>query len=1122
MKKFCIGSSWPFKRDLKKLMLMTKLTVFLSLFFVMQLSANVYSQTRLTVDSKNKTVKEVFLEIENQSNYRFFYNEKLLDLNRRINFNINNQSLEEVMNEIFGSSNVTYKIMENNLIVITPNESQQNKTVSGKVTDTNGQPLPGVTVLVKGTTQGTVTNSNGTYTIPNISENTTLVFSFVGMKSQEIEVGNQTVVNATMTVDAIGIDEVVAIGYGTQRKENVTGSLETASSEQLENKPIISVGQALQGEMSGIDIRQPNGQPGATTEIRIRGYGTFSNAGNNPLVLVDGIPGSLDAVNPNDISNISVLKDAASAAIYGSRAANGVILIQTKRGQAGKTQVVYDATVGFNELAKMPKFVDSWIYAQAYNEALTNAGQGEVYSQEDIQKFMDGTDHDHYPNDKHYKMAFDNIAWQTKHDLSLMGGNQNTTFRFSLGYLRNDGLLQNNKYDNYGDNLLNYYNKYNLRLNIDSKITDKLKLVANISGTADDQKGPAAATGDHTTMRVVTRVARMPASIPDRTSEGYYGRVDKGSPWADIDAKGFELNRNYYFIANSNLEYSIIDPLSVVLRGGYVFDHTNHKIYAADEQIDATTYAGPAKLYVDWNTRRELTLESLIKYDQKFGDHNINALAGYSQIESKYEFLNAYRDQFPTNELYELNAGSSANQKNEGGASEWALVSYFARAQYDYKGKYLFEANVRFDGSSRFEKGRKYGIFPSFSAGWRISEEAFAKENLPWIYNLKLRGSWGELGNQQIGNYPYQAILSSGNNAIWGDKVYNGVVLNTVANQDITWETTAITDIGLDFSVLEGKLSATIDYYDKTTRNILYNITTAGTLGLNSSPSNAGKVKNSGWDFNLSYKENLGDFSLEIAPHFSFVNTEVLELSDVEKDIAKGLFIGGPLNALYGYTADGLFVDEADIASYPTQPYNATPGMIRYKDISGPNGVPDGKVDPEYDRSVIGQTSPKYNYGARISANYKSFDFSVTLDGAGGMRRLLNNMAGRAFANKSNVQQWMWDGRWTKEDPNPNAVYPLFLLHGGGFNEPYSYISTFWAWDASYMKVRSAQIGYTMPSRVTQALKIQNIRIYLAGRNLLTFDNYFDGWDPELNVQTGEGVHYPMTRTYILGVNVKF
>jgi len=1062
------------------------------------------------------------LDIENQSEFRFFYNEQFTDLNRYVKFDIENETIDKVMDELFKSSNFTYKIMENNLIVITPGEMDQGKTVTGMVTDESGQALPGVTVVIKGTTQGTVTNIDGNYTVPNVPDNATLVFSFVGMLTQEIQTNNKTNLNITMKADAIGIEEVVAIGYGTQRKENVTGSMETASSQQIENKPIVSVGQALQGELSGVAIRQSNGQPGASTEIRIRGNGTFSSAGNNPLVLVDGIPGSIDAVNPNDIKSISVLKDAASAAIYGSRAANGVILIQTKRGQSGKTEVTYNGSFGFSELADMPEFVDSWIYAKAYNEALTNAGQGAVYSQEDIQKFMDGTDHDKYPNDKHYKMAFDNIAYQTKHDISLMGGGAGTSYRFSFGYLRNDGLLQNNLYDNYGDNLLNYYNKYNIRLNVDSELTKKLKLIANFSGTADDEKGPGAATGDGTTMRVVTRIARMPATIAGRTSEDYYGRVDKGSPWADIDATSFELNRNYNFLGNADLEYKIIDPLKVIVRGGYVFNHRNYKLWQADEQIDATTYAGPAKLNNDWNTRRELTIEGLIKYDKEFGDHNVSALAGYSQIESKYEYITAYRDQFPTNELFELNVGSSANQKNTGGASEWGLVSYFARLQYDYLGKYLFEANVRYDGSSRFDEGNKFGVFPSFSFGWRISEESFVKESLPWIYNLKLRGSWGELGNQQIGNYPYQAILSSGSNAIWGNNVYPGIVLNTVANQNITWETTAITDVGIDLSILEGKLSATVDYYDKTTRNILYNITTAGTLGLGSSPSNAGKVKNAGWDLNLIYKEKMRNFSFEIAPNFSVVNTEVLELSDVEKDISKGLFIGGPLNAIYGYTADGLFVDANDIAGYPNQPYNPVPGDIRYKDISGPDGVPDGKVDPEFDRSVIGQTSPTFTYGARISASYKSFDFSLTFDGAGGMRRYLSNMAGRAFANKSNVQQWMWDGRWTQENPNPDAIYPRFYNHGGGTNEPYSYLSTFWAWDASYLKIRSAQIGYNMPESVTKALKLQKIRVYLSGRNLLCFDNFFDGWDPELDAQSGEGVHYPMSRTYILGLNVNF
>jgi TonB-linked SusC/RagA family outer membrane protein len=1010
------------------------------------------------------------------------------------------------------------------LTVVTFPVSAQKLTIAGRVVDARtNDPIVGASVVVKSTTTSVAADNNGGFLLTVGKLPVVIEVSYLGYKPQSIDVYEITgELTVALKEDLSLLNEVVVVGYGTNAKRNVSGSLETVSNRQLANKPVISVGQALQGEVSGIEIRQLDGRPGSSPSLVIRGNGTFSSAGSTPLVLIDGIPGSLNAVAPDDIQSISVLKDAASAAIYGSRAANGVILIQTKRGAKGKTEITYNVAVGFSELADYPRFVDSWIYAQAYNEALTNAGQGSVYSDEDIRKFKEGTDHDHYPNDKHYEMAFNNIAWQTKHDLSMAGSNSATSYRFSVGYLRNDGLLQNNRYSSYRDNLENFYNKYNFRLNLDSELTSKLKLAVNVAGTADDETGPAAQTGDRTTMRVVTRIARMPAAIAGRTSAGQYGRVDKGAPWADLDASSYELDRNYYFTANADLTWKILESLTVTGRGGYVFDHTNYKLFSADEQIDNTNYAGPAKIDVNWNTQREVTLEGLLKYEKRIDAHTLSALAGYSQIESKYEYLTGYRDDFPTNELSELDAASSVNQKNTGGTSEWALVSWFGRLQYDYLGKYLFEANVRYDGSSRFDKGHKYGLFPSFSAGWRVSDEQFVKDTAPWLYDAKLRISYGELGNQQIGNYPYQAMLFSGSNAIWGNTVSSGIVLNTVPNSEITWETTGITNIGLDFTILNGGLTASVDLYDKTTRDILYSITTAGTLGLSAAPYNAGKVQNRGIDLKLNYQWKNRDWSFGVAPHFSYVKTKVLQLSDVEKDIAKGLFIGQPLNAIYGYTADGLFVDDNDIANYDNQPYTPEPGDIRYKDISGPNGVPDGKVDPEYDRSVIGQTSPKYYYGARFDVGYKAFDFSITFDGAGGMRRYLSNMAGRAFANKSNVQQWMWNNRWTKENPNHDAIYPRFYSHGGGTDEPYSYISTFWAWDASFLKVRAAQVSYNVPKTITQNLKIQNLTVYLAGRNLLTFDRFFEGWDPELDVQTGEGVHYPMSRTYILGLNINF
>ena len=418
----------------------------------------------------------------------------------------------------------------------------QQRQITGKVTGADNMPLPGVSVVVKGTILGTLTDIEGNFSISIPPEAKTLSFSFVGMNTRELEIGTQSVFNIILEETAIGLEEVVVIGYGTQRRENLTGSVVTAGTETIGGEPVANVSQALQGDISGVTIRQPGGQPNATTEIRIRGYGTFSSAGNSPLVLIDGIPGSIDNVNPNDIKNISVLKDAASASIYGSRAANGVILIETKRGTEGSMDVAYNGYVGFNELADMPRFVDSWVYAEAYNEALTNMGLGKSYSDEDIQKFKSGQYPDTHPNDHHYKMAFDNRALQSKHDLSLSGGSSMSRFFFSFGYLRNDGILQNNIHDTYKENLLNYYNQYAVRLNVNSDISKKLKLTVSMSGKAGDDHAPGARTGDNTMERLVTRLTRMPSSLPARTSEGWYGRVDLGAPWADIDSESNELD----------------------------------------------------------------------------------------------------------------------------------------------------------------------------------------------------------------------------------------------------------------------------------------------------------------------------------------------------------------------------------------------------------------------------------------------------------------------------------------------------------------------------------------------------------------------------------------------------
>ena len=1109
-----------------------KISFFLFFVGVFQVfAANNYAQgKKLTLSMENTTIAEALQAIEDQSEFKFFYNNQLVDVEQLVTVKAKKDNIWGVLDQVLPKAGITYYVVGKQVALFsdTPGGNkdiiQQPQTVTGTVTDENGEPLPGLSIIIKGTTDGTVTNLEGGYSIEVEGPSTVLVFSFIGYITQEVIVGEQTVIDINLGQDILGLEEVVVIGYGTQKRTNITGSVATAGEESIEGEPVATASQALQGDISGVTIRQMGGQPGAeSSEIRIRGYGTFSSAGNDPLVLIDGITGSIDDVNPSDIKNISVLKDAASAAIYGARAANGVILVETKRGKAGKMEISYNGYVGFSELADSPQFVDSWNYALAYNEGLENMGLGTKYSEEDIQKFMSGEDPDNYPNDDHYQMAFDNKAFQTKHDLTMSGGNSTTSYLFSVGYLRNDGILQNNIYDNYNDNLLNYYNQYTTRLNVDSKLSKKVHLRVNMSGRAGDDHAPGAFTGDKTMERLVTRITRMSAALPARTSDGWYGRVDRGCPWGAIDSETHELDKTYHFMGNVDLEYNIFGPITLIGRAGYNLNSLNYRKYVAEMQVTPDLLQTPSKLWVDWNNSRERTLEALAKYDQSFENHEIHVLAGFSQIAHSFNYLSAFRDGFPTNELYELNVASSENQTGTSGATEWALVSYFGRLQYAYMGKYLFEANARYDGSSRFGTGNKFGLFPSFSLGWRVSEEQFIKDGLPWIYNLKLRGSWGELGNQQIGAYPYQATMSTGANYVLGNEVYPGAAITTVANEDITWETTRIIDVGLDFSVFKGKLALSVDYFDKKTSDILYNITTAGVLGLNSSPVNAGEVANKGWDFSLRYKNSHGDLSYSITPNFLYVDTEVLSLAGVEKDIQQGLFIGEPLNAIYGYVADGLYVDQQDIDNSPEQAYVPAPGDIKYKDISGPDGVPDGVVDAEYDRTVIGQTSPKYNYGAQFAVNYKGFDFSLTVHGAAGMKRNLENYAARAFANKSNVQQWMWDNRWTTENPDPNAIYPRFFHHGEGRSQPYAWYSTFWSWDASYLKIKSVQIGYTLPSSLTNALNISSMRLYISGRNLYTFDNYYPGWDPEIRVESAQGGrHYPMTRTYVFGVNVKF
>ena len=989
------------------------------------------------------------------------------------------------------------------MLMLSTTTYAQSRLVNGIIKDESGEPIIGVSIQIKGnTTQGTITDLNGKFSI-NAQANATLIFSYIGYDKQLIP-ATKAFLDVVMQKNSKNLDEVVVVGFGTQKKLNLTGAVASVSSAALESRPITQTSQALAGLVTGVSVSQGSGRPGNDgAEIRIRGVGTFSGAGKDPLVLIDGLAASINDIDPNNIKSISVLKDAASASIYGNRAANGVILIETKRGEKGKLQVSYNNYVGWQKVTALPEFLDSWEYATMKNVANPNS-----YTTEQIAKYKDGSDPDNYPNVPHLKNLLNTgSGFQTSHNLNFMGGDEKNSYLFTLGYLNQNGLLAKNE-----------FSRYNFGLNFDSKIKENLKLKVDLNGYSQNTNEPRS-TGDMTNM--IGYAVREAPIYAGKKSDGTYGYQDDYAPEAWMSSESFTNRKAKNFLGGMELSWEPIKGLTLSGKAGYKYYNWTDQWFQSTFVFDKSKTISPNKLSVSSGDNSLLTLQSLLRYTKSIDKHNFTLLAGYSQESYKEDATSAFRDNFPNNLLYELNAGAGSNMQNSGSGSEWALRSYFGRLNYDFNGKYLFEANARYDGTSRFPTSGRWGLFPSVSAGWRISEESFVKDNLTWIDNLKLRASWGKLGNQNIGTYPYQNVLSTGQNYSFGGTLASGIALTTLANANVTWETTSVTDLGIDLSILKDKLSLTFDYFNKTTSDILYKKSVSNVLGLGVNEYNAGELNNKGIEIILNYHTSIGKVNIGFAPNFSYVKNKVTKLADgQQKDIGAGLFVGQSMYPIYGYVADGIFKDAADVASYPTQPIAGQPGVIRYKDISGPDGIPDGKVDATYDRTQIGNTIPKYYYGATITADYKGFDLSILLQGLGGYEKQMGSYMAFAFYNSGQIQRWQADGAWTEANPNPNAIYPkLSSLNMGSENVQ---TSTFWNRNASFLRLKNLQIGYTIPKSIIHKLGINNLRIFYSGQNLFTFNHFYKGWDPEMYQATGDNPSfYPITAVHTFGLNVK-
>jgi TonB-linked SusC/RagA family outer membrane protein len=992
----------------------------------------------------------------------------------------------------------------------------QTRVISGKITDENNQPLDGVSVSLKGTETGTVSNSAGSYTLPVSNTNGVLVFSFVGYVEKEVAIGNQSTINLALQKEAAGLNEVVVIGYGTQKKRNLTGSVSVINSSQIERRPNLSTSTALQGLAPGVTVTSQTGSPGGDGgQIRIRGINSFGGSNSAPLVIIDGVAGSIDDVDYNLIESISILKDAASSAIYGSRAANGVILITTKRAK-DKMSLTYRGYVGKQYPTAIPKVTDGLTYMRVFNDASMNDNGTTVYTDQAIEEFK-----------QRYAENPDNYDWQDaifqgsglthNHFVSLMANTGIVRVAPSLSYVEQEGIIKNTN-----------FKRFVFRNNLDITPSKKFNIKFDIAVTNKDRRQIA----DEGT--IWNYLGRMPTNIPIRYGDKWSDGWVKINPIGYIEDGGNRKTNNLEFWGNLSLNYKPVDWLSLtgmvapryLTRNVHVFRKSLMTYYEDGSEAGAA------------NTFTDLT-ESAYRYfygtyqfqataQKTFGDHNFSLMAGASRETYDEKYLSGYRRDF-TYDTYEVLAAGADNatKDNNSTRDQWLLVSGFGRFNYNFQGKYLFEANFRYDGTSRFIGDNRWAAFPSFSAGWLISNESFMDDLSSTVKLLKIRGSWGKLGNQNIGSsyYPFAEILSLSSVSM-GGQIYQMVAQTTLSNPLLRWEETTMTGIGVDANLFN-KLSITFDWYDKKTDGILLKLNTSQLTGLNAPYQNAAVVSNKGWEFSTRYDDRLGNFEFGIGLNFSDVRNKILDMKGQSSGDLLRQQEGYPINSIYGYIAEGLYQSQEEINNGPVQIGTLKPGDVRYKDIAGAvdaNGkpIPDGKIT-DNDKVIIGNTIPRYTYGANLDLGWKGLRFSAFAQGVAKADGYLNAHYVIPAANSSAIKPWQLD-YWSED--NRDAALPRVSITSTNNTQN----STLWMRSAAYFRLKNIQLGYEIPKAFAKRWGLQSAFIYVNGQNVFTKTKFYEGYDPEINydagasdgVSLGGGNYYPQVKVFTFGVDLKF
>lgn len=1127
-----------YRKILKKYVLVMRINILLILLTSLQISASVYSQnTTVSFNAKSLTLLEIFNEIERQSEFRIFYKDNQVDLTQRFELSAENVKVSELLNSVLNNINTSYKLLDK-IIVITPMEVMQQKTVKGSITDAStGEALAGVNIVVEGTTKGVVSDGEGKYSISVPSPNSVLIFSFIGFNTERVIVADQTTLDISLVPDITNLEEVIAIGYGTQKKTNLTGSVGQVTSKVIENRAIQNAGQGLQGAIANLNVVTNPGDPGKIGQgsaYQIRGPGSIN--GGAPLVLIDGVQGDLNQINPSDIDNISVLKDAASASIYGARASFGVILVTTKKGSSKKITVSVNSSFSSSEITNFPKVVNSLKYAEVMNEASRNAGIADYFGAEQIARIKQYMEHPGSipttvpdptdPSKWSYALGNDNINYMKvyykdhmpsqKHDIAISGGTEKTDYRFSFGYLDQDGVYA------FGNDV---YRRYNFLANVNTKLN---KWLAFNFQTMFNHG-----------------ITNEPFEYSNNMGNYFHTAFTRQPHWAFYDPNGHPMwtSQKQFFEGarriTKNDEIKLIGEMIIEPVKGWKINTR----FSYDKQMEDGA-AHEAKLYA-WNvdnTPYEIygnssytktyvakdykSIELFSSYNKTLGNHSFTGLIGMQAEDFYSSGVGGYVPDLVSDELPSLNTGTGKKQTWDD-IDEWANVGFFGRLNYNFREKYLLEMNARYDATSKFPKKDRWGFFPSISGGWNIANEEFFR--ISQINLLKLRASYGSLGNQQVSNYLFFSTVPIYSNLNWiisGDRPNYTGAPGLVSN-NLTWETSKTVDIGIDISALNNRLSLNFDWYRRKTLDMVGpDNPVPSVLGTGVPVTNNADMLTKGFELVIAWKTKVNDdFDYNIQLNLSDYSSEITRYNNPNK-LLSNYYKGYKLGSIWGYETVGVIQTEEQLAQMADQRtyINKNPwhlGDIEYKDLNGDKIISPGKgtADDPGDRRVIGNSTPRYAVGLISDFRWKGFDFNMFWQG------ILKKDA------------WIGDipffgitGSWTQQVYKTTTDYWSPTNTGAYFARPYAtseiqknqQVQTRFLQNAAYLRLKNIQIGYTIPKSVFNS-KLQKVRLFISGENLFYISGIDENFDPErITGGQGAGKTYPLFRTYTGGVNVLF